>query len=25
VEGQAKYYNDLDFTLNTPIGHLSVS
>ena len=25
VGGQAKYYNDLDFSLNAPIGHLPVS
>jgi len=25
VEGQAKYYNDLDFSLNAPIGHLPIS
>ncbi|GGA45261.1 serine/threonine-protein kinase [Okeania sp. KiyG1] len=25
VAGQAKYYNDLDFSLNAPIGHLPVS
>ena len=25
VEGQAKYYKDMDFSLNAPIGHLPVS